>query len=156
MLAAGPAIGMKRVRDQTERSLLLRLVVLVTTWWIDAALWSVGSPASICLGAAVLATLGHAFSWRFRTFTSPIRTSILALAIFVLLFAMRGMIGSAIGGNLLPAAQFLVLLQGVAAFEIRTRGGLYAGLGLSNYLKMARRHCRRNHRSAHASCNTPR
>ena len=30
------------------------------------------------------------------------------------------------------------------------------GLGLSNYLKMARRHCRRNHRSAHASCNTPR
>ena len=28
--------------------------------------------------------------------------------------------------------------------------------GLSNYLKMARRHCRRNHRSAHASCNTPR
>ena len=26
----------------------------------------------------------------------------------------------------------------------------------SNYLKMARRHCRRNHRSAHASCNTPR
>ena len=29
-------------------------------------------------------------------------------------------------------------------------------VGLSNYLKMARRHCRRNHRSAHASCNTPR
>ena len=29
-------------------------------------------------------------------------------------------------------------------------------LPLSNYLKMARRHCRRNHRSAHASCNTPR
>ena len=29
-------------------------------------------------------------------------------------------------------------------------------LALSNYLKMARRHCRRNHRSAHASCNTPR
>ena len=27
---------------------------------------------------------------------------------------------------------------------------------LSNYLKMARRHCRRNHRNAHASCNTPR
>ena len=27
---------------------------------------------------------------------------------------------------------------------------------VSNYLKMARRHCRRNHRSAHASCNTPR
>ena len=26
----------------------------------------------------------------------------------------------------------------------------------SNYLKMSRRHCRRNHRSAHASCNTPR
>ena len=31
-----------------------------------------------------------------------------------------------------------------------------AGPCLSNYLKMARRHCRRNHRSAHASCNTPR
>ena len=31
-----------------------------------------------------------------------------------------------------------------------------AWMGLSNYLKMARRHCRRNHRSAHASCNTPR
>ena len=29
-------------------------------------------------------------------------------------------------------------------------------IALSNYLKMARRHCRRNHRSAHASCNTPR
>ena len=27
---------------------------------------------------------------------------------------------------------------------------------LSNYLKMASRHCSRNHRSAHASCNTPR
>ena len=27
---------------------------------------------------------------------------------------------------------------------------------LSNYLKMARRHCRRNHRRAHASCTTPR
>ena len=33
---------------------------------------------------------------------------------------------------------------------------LLRGEGLSNYLKMARRHCRRNHRSAHASCNTPR
>ena len=38
-------------------------------------------------------------------------------------------------------------LDGLVALETQ---------GLSNYLKMARRHCRRNHRSAHASCNTPR
>ena len=40
----------------------------------------------------------------------------------------------------------------------RTTGTMLETLvaGLSNYLKMARRHCRRNHRSAHASCNTPR
>ena len=39
--------------------------------------------------------------------------------------------------------------------ESATKQGVALRL-LSNYLKMARRHCRRNHRSAHASCNTPR
>ena len=43
--------------------------------------------------------------------------------------------------------------------ESRPDGGMTdadISRALSNYLKMARRHCRRNHRSAHASCNTPR
>ena len=39
---------------------------------------------------------------------------------------------------------------------IESRGSITSEAPLSNYLKMARRHCRRNHRSAHASCNTPR
>ena len=49
-----------------------------------------------------------------------------------------------------PVAQLavpLVLSMGVSVILFQA---------LSNYLKMARRHCRRNHRSAHASCNTPR
>ena len=53
----------------------------------------------------------------------------------------------------LPKGDFLVT-AGLAAI---TGAGVALGFTvLSNYLKMARRHCRRNHRSAHASCNTPR
>ena len=53
----------------------------------------------------------------------------------------------------LPKGDFLV----TAGFAAITGAGVASGFTvLSNYLKMARRHCRRNHRSAHASCNTPR
>ena len=46
--------------------------------------------------------------------------------------------------------------QEVEILEKHKDGQLELEPVLSNYLKMARRHCRRNHRSAHASCNTPR
>ena len=42
------------------------------------------------------------------------------------------------------------------AVEAMSACSVIGAYPLSNYLKMARRHCRRNHRSAHASCNTPR
>ena len=51
------------------------------------------------------------------------------------------------------------LLRAIAADQesklVKLAGDI-ARYGLSDYLKMAMRHCRRNHRSMHASCSSPR
>ena len=53
-------------------------------------------------------------------------TMVVALAV-----VMRSGILAALNGNWMPLAQFLLLVQAIASFDIRTRGGLYAGIGLS-------------------------
>ena len=40
----------------------------------------------------------------------------------------------ALDGDLFPVAYFLVLFQAIISFELRTRGGLYACLGLSGVI----------------------
>ena len=122
------------VRPHVEDSLLLRLTVLAATLWVDAALWWVGSSFAICVGGAVLATAGHVFSWRFRSVRSVARSAVVGLSIAAVLLVMRDVVAQGASGNFLPLAHLLVLLQGAAAFEIRTRGGLYASLGLSGLI----------------------
>lgn len=55
----------------------------------------------------------------------------MALVIVALAVLMRNEILAAFDGNWLPPAHFLLLIQTVASFDMRTRAGLYAGLGLS-------------------------
>ena len=55
----------------------------------------------------------------------------MAVVIIGLAMVMRTEILAAFDGNWLPLAHFLLLVQAVASFDIRTRGGLYAGLALS-------------------------
>lgn len=56
---------------------------------------------------------------------------VMALMVVALTIVMRSSILAALNGNWMPLAQFLLLVQAIASFDIRTRGGLYAGIGLS-------------------------
>ena len=58
-------------------------------------------------------------------------TALMAVMVMALALVMRREILAALDGNWLPMAHFLLLVQAVATFDIRTRGGLYAGMALS-------------------------
>jgi transglutaminase-like putative cysteine protease len=126
-----PAKTKKKKQTQLEESLALRLVALALAWWADLALAWTGAPAWVWMAGLTTVTLGHVFSWKLRNWSSPIRATLVALGLVAVLFLMRGAILQVPTGNLLPSAYLLVLLQGTASFELRSRGGLYASLALS-------------------------
>ena len=55
----------------------------------------------------------------------------MVLMVVSLAVLMRVGILAALAGNWLPLAHFLLLVQAIASFDIRTRDGLYSGLALS-------------------------
>lgn len=114
-----------------EDSIRLRVLGMVSLWLAAIALvWS-GAGLWLTLGSAVLGTVGYTVSWYRRNHRSRVWPLALALAIIAAGFAMRSQVLEAFTGNWLPLGQFLVLVQALASFDVRTRGGLYTGLILS-------------------------
>lgn len=114
-----------------DESPSLHLIVLLMGWWVAASMAWVGTPLWIWLGGAILLAFGHVFSWLFRSLNSRIRTGIVALALLASLALVPAAVMRAVNGDWLPIAYFLILFQGIASFEIRSRGGLYASLIVS-------------------------
>lgn len=109
----------------------LQFIVLLTAWWVAMSMHLIGTPAFQWVGGGLLITAGHAFSWIFRHSKTPIRTVVVALAILGALALVPRTIMLALNGDWLPVAQFLLLFQGITSFEMRSRAGLYASLGIS-------------------------
>ncbi|MBM3944111.1 MAG: hypothetical protein FJ317_01290, partial [SAR202 cluster bacterium] len=124
----------KKKASQLEESLALRLVVLALAWWVDLSLAWVGAPVWVWVSGLLAVTMGHFFSWRMKNWSSPLRATLIALGLVGVLFVMRGAILQVPTGNFMPVAHLLVLLQGAASFELRSRGGLHASLALSGLI----------------------
>ena len=125
-------VGMPRLfSGDVEGSPRLRILVLATFWLVALSVaWVGGSPWS-WLGGGIAATCGHVFSWHRRNRTLGAWTLALTLMIIILTAAMWKEVMGAFNGNWLPLAHFLLLVQAIASFDMRTRGGLYNGLALS-------------------------
>ena len=117
--------------NQPEDSRRLRALTLATMLWVTAALIWVGGMPWVCFGAAAAAIAGHIVSANRRVPQRPLTLAIVA-GIGVLTFLMWRDLVNAIAGDRLPAAYYLLIVQAVAAFALRTRGGLYAHIGLSS------------------------
>ena len=114
-----------------EDSLRLRAIGVVFVWLAALGLlWAGGSPW-FTLGGAGLATLGHGISWWRRRRPSRVVALGIAALIITLSFLMRGQMLEALSGNWVPLGQFLVLVQAISSFDMRTRGGLYTGIVFS-------------------------
>ena len=134
-LATGNALkgfALKRLfSDRPERSLRLRLLVLLTMLWVALSLnWITGSPW-IPLLASLLATGGHLISWRWPGSQRKLRSVVILIAIVGLPIATREDFLTALTGDRLPIAEMLLLIGGIASLRVETRGGLYALLTLS-------------------------
>ena len=116
---------------EVEDSFRLRLLGLAAFWLVAIAIGMQGGSPWTWLGAGVAATCGHAFSWYGRHRTQGVWTVVIAMMVMALAKAMRVEILGALEGNWLPVANFLLMVQVIASFDIRTRGGLYAGLALN-------------------------
>ena len=117
--------------SKVEESLHLRMLGLGTFWLVALAVGWVGGNPAFWLGAGLTTTMGHAFSWRRRYQRSGIWPYVMAMIIVILSIIMRNDVLAAVRGNWVPVANFLLMVQAVSSFDIRTRGGLYAGFGLS-------------------------
>ena len=114
-----------------EDSIRLRAIGVVFVWLAALGLlWSGGSPW-FTLGGAGLATLGHGISWRRRRRPSRVVALGIAGLIMILSFLMRGQMLETLSGNWVPLGQFLILVQAISSFDMRTRGGLYTGIVMS-------------------------
>lgn len=121
----------RRAAAHAEQSAPVRIIALVAAWWADGALGWVGAPLWIWMGGLCLVTVGYIVGWRFRSRPSPTRSLAVAAAMVLALVLMRDSISQIVGGLLLPIAYILAILHGLASFEFRSRGGLYASLAFS-------------------------
>ena len=120
-----------RFAARVEQRLALRLIALSIGWWSAITLAWTGSPAWIWVGGGLLLSIGHGVSWRFRGQASVLRTALVGAAVLATVPLVPRTIGATASGDWLPAAHFVLLLQGVASFELRCRVGLYASICLS-------------------------
>ena len=114
---------------RVEESWRLRILGLAFLWLAALGLvWTGGSPWLWLVGA--LGTLGHWLSWRWRHQPSKLRSLLIALLVVALSLAMRSQVLQAFEGNWLPMARFLLIVQALSSFDLRTRGGLYTSMAL--------------------------
>ena len=115
--------------SRVEESWRLRTLGLAYLWLAALSLaWIGGSPWLGLVGA--LGTLGHWLSWRWRYQPSNLRSLLIALLVVALSFAMRSQVLQAFEGNWLPMARFVLIVQALSSFDLRTRGGLYTTMAL--------------------------
>ncbi len=129
----GPVVGglSRAFPSRVEDSLRLRLTGLAAFWVVAIAIARVGGGPGIWLGAGIAATCGHAYSWHRRHQGASPLTLVIGMIVIGLAMLMGTDMLAGLQGNWLPLAYFLLLLQAMSSFDIRTRTGLYAGLALS-------------------------
>jgi len=116
---------------KVEESIRLRTIGVAFLWLAGLGLvWAGGSPW-LTLGGAALGTVGYLVSWYRRNRPSRIWALLIATAIITIAFVMRGQVLEALTGNWLPLGQFMLLVQALASFDMRTRGGLYTTVIIS-------------------------
>jgi len=108
--------------------------------WVAAMglLW-VGGDIRFCIAGGVLGTGGHWFSYKMRNQPSRLRPFIISALVIALSIFLRNDMVKTFNGDwvpigqylILPIGQYLILVSGLAAYDVRTRGGLYTGLVLS-------------------------
>jgi hypothetical protein len=113
---------------QIEDSIRLRVLGMASLWLAAIALVWAGAGLWLTLGSAVQGTAGYGISWYRRSQRSRVWPLLIASAITAVAFIMRSQVLEAFTGNWLPLGQLLVLVQALASFDVRTRGGLYTGL----------------------------
>lgn len=114
-----------------EDSFRLRALTLAGLWTGAMGLAWVGGDLGYCLAGGVLGTVGHWFSFKMRNRPSRLRPLIIAVSVIALSVYLRDDMVKSLNGDWVPLGQYLVLVSGLAAFDVRTRGGLYTGLILS-------------------------
>lgn len=117
---------------KVEYSYRLRLIGLASMWLAAWGITWVGGNVWLSLAGGGLGTLGHIFSWyqRYRQ-PSTLRPLLLGVAVIGVFILMTSQVLEIFAGNWLPLGHFLIFVVALAAFDLRTRGGLYASLGLS-------------------------
>ena len=120
--------------DVAEDRLSLRLLVLTTSLWVALSLSWAGAALWIWVGGATLNVIGHAFSWHFRSTMWPVRSALVGLVALATVPLAIPAVTLLLNGVWLPAAQFLLLFQGIASFELRSRTGLHASIGISEVI----------------------
>ena len=126
-----PSRGLSRLfSPRIEDSLRLRVLALAALWLAATSLVWVGGGYLPILGAGV-GTLGYWAGWRWRYQKSLVKCLVIAVLVIGLSIYMRPQMLEALTGNWLGLGQFLILVQSLASFDSRSRGGLYAGMVLS-------------------------
>ena len=111
--------------DTPEDSLKLRVVTLIASLWASLSLAFVGVEPLIPLGAMVALAAGHWISYRRRR--AGIVWISLAIGLFIVALGimMRLELVSAVRGDRVPMAFFLLATGAASSFDLRTRAGLY-------------------------------
>ena len=116
---------------KVEDSIRLRVIGMAFLWLAALGIvWS-GGEIWLTLGSAALGTVGSTVSWYRRNRKSRLLPLLIATSIIASSFILRSQVLEALTGNWLPLGQFLILVQALASFDLRTRGGLYTTLILS-------------------------
>ncbi len=120
--------------SRVEDSFRLRALTLAGLWTAAMGLFWVGGDLTYCLAGGVLGTAGHWFSYKTRNRPSRLRPFFIAFSVIALSVYLRNDMVKSLNGDWVPLGQYLVLISGLAAFDLRTRGGLYTGLILSGMI----------------------
>ena len=119
---------------RVEERLSLRILVLALGWWVAFSLGWTGAPVWVWVGGGMLLSVGHALSWRSRHTRSLVRSALVGMAVLGSLVLMPRAVTLATGGNWMPIAHFLLYFQGMTAFQLRSRGGLYVSIAMSGVI----------------------
>ena len=118
-------------RDQVEESFGLRLITLAMAWCAGVALGSASGDLWISLGLTMVITAGHLFSWFTRRWHNGLWPLLLVLPIVGATVLLLPSLPGAVRGDWLAPMRYILLLQALASFHLRSRGGLYTAQLLS-------------------------